>query len=237
MPSPATATASATAEASSGLAFQRLLDRARPYRCRRHRAIGDARAAHSPSASGRSAAIESTEAPCGCLRTTLRKRNAPSAGSGKRHVCHDGAGRLRSLLEEGLETGRLTLPAILRRDFRPERQQRHREVAVGRRREEIAADRRHCAHGRPADLACDGVQERKPGMREDLRHRHGRADLRPTCLEADSVEPEAIDGHERADGGVAGAVVADRERSAAEEAGARVSGQDRALRPALSLPR
>ena len=49
VPSAATATAAAMPLSSSALAFERALDRLRPHRRRRHRAIGDARARDAPA--------------------------------------------------------------------------------------------------------------------------------------------------------------------------------------------
>ncbi len=60
------------------------------------------------------------------------------------------------------------------RDLRIEREKRHREIAIGRAGEEIAADRRHGAHGGTADLARHVVQESELRLRENVGHRRPR---------------------------------------------------------------
>ncbi len=70
-------------------------------------------------------------------------------------------------------------------NLRIERQQRHREVAVGRGREEIAADRRHVAHRRPAHGARCRMQERQLGPRQDRRHGRAGADFDPSAARLD----------------------------------------------------
>ena len=94
------------------------------------------------------------------LAHDLREAERALGRQRERDARHDARRTASLALQEGFETAssHRFLP-ILRRHFRAERQQRHREIAVGRRREEIAADGRHRAHGRPADLARDGVQE------------------------------------------------------------------------------
>ena len=188
-----------------------------------------ARRATLPSAIGSSAAIDSTEAPCGCAAHDLREAERAVGGQREATRCttmRAAICRARSA-RKASRSDRVAAAGVLDRHRRAERQQRDREVAVGRGREEIAADRRHGAHGRPADLARDGMQERRGRDAPTIFAMVTAAPIsaRPPSMRIAS-RPSPSESTRRADGEVAAVHVADGERSPAEEAGARIGGQE-----------
>ena len=158
-------------------AFQRALDRLGADRRRRHRAIGDARARDAPAVQrqmrgdrehrdalrlhARHLAEAERVRIAGRLNVTLATR--PRVALAARRGIPPAASRGRRI-------------AALHRDRRVEREQRGGEVAIGRRREQIAADGRHVADRRPADRARHRMQERELAVGDDLRHRDAGAE-------------------------------------------------------------
>ena len=162
MPSAATASAGAIPAASRRPPFERALDRlgadraSAPSRRRRR-----ARPAMRPPDSGRWAAIERTEMPFGLTRDDLAEAEGARARRAvERHAARRARAprsRVRQELLERHARARRSRPAA--HDRGVQREQRRREVAVGRGREEVAADRRRAAHRRAADRARDRVEE------------------------------------------------------------------------------
>ena len=201
------------------LPFQRLLHCCRADRGWRHRAIGDARSLRATSANGSTAAMDKTEAPCGCRRITLAKRNAFTGGSANAIFVTIAAARFARSPEI------FQAPASRCRSC-PRPSPRHQAPAARPKGRHMATARKDCRRRSPSRALparrshSRQAQEGERRMRRELRHCDRGADVCAPAVDADPVEAKPVGEHEAADRHVAGRVVANDECSAAEEAGA-----------------
>ena len=102
-------------------------------------------------------------------------------------------------------------------DGRIEREQRRREIAIGRRREQVAADGRRLAHRRSADRARHGMQKSQFALRQNRGHRHAGAKLDAAGGQADMQQARIGRAHDGLDRRVGFVDRAHHQRAATEK--------------------
>ena len=192
-----------------------------------------------PSATGSSAAIDSTEAPCGRRRIDLGEAERALRRQRRRRRCARCAAALRRARDRNASRSIVSAPSGAL-DRRP----RRRAPAAPRRNRRRDRARRDCRRpspwrARPArrSPARPARRNASSGCAGDLRHRDGGADLARPPGDVDSVEAEPIGEHERADRDVAGIRLRGRRACRRRGSGRRHRRRGSRLRPRTEFAR
>ena len=158
----------------------RALDRGGTHRRRPHVGVGDP---HPGEPAGRVLQLRGDGEQRNALRPHLghleEAKRTPVAGAGELDSDSDSTRRGIAVAQKFLQRHVARTVSALHRDPGVEREQRGGKVAVGRRGEQVAADRRLRAHRGPADGAGGRVEKGEIGNFENPRHGDSGADAHP----------------------------------------------------------
>ena len=154
----------------------------------RHGAVGDARAGDAPARHRQMRGDAEHRHALGLHAGHLAEAERVGAGRARhRHRHHEAAAAGPVAAGQELLQRRLLRATVgaLHHHRGVQRQQRGGEIAVGRGREQVAADGRHGAHRGAADHARHRMQEGQIAAGEDVDHAHAGADDDARALVAD----------------------------------------------------